>query len=105
AVAGGIPVIRVLREALVSDRIVAVRGIVNGTSNYILSQMQLHGLSFEVALRQAQQAGYAEADPTLDVGGGDAAHKLTILATLAFGVRVQTKSITTEGITDVDAID
>jgi homoserine dehydrogenase len=105
AVAGGIPVIRVLREALVSDRIVAVRGIVNGTSNYILSQMQEHGLSFEVALRQAQQAGYAEADPTLDVGGGDAAHKLTILATMAFGAHVELGSVGTEGIEMVQAVD
>jgi homoserine dehydrogenase len=105
AVAGGIPVIRVLREALVSDRIVAVRGIVNGTSNYILSQMQEQGLSFEVALKMAQEAGYAEADPTLDVGGGDAAHKLTILATLAFGARVELSSIATEGIERVQAVD
>jgi homoserine dehydrogenase len=105
AVAGGIPVIRVLREALVSDRIVAVRGIVNGTSNYILSQMQEQGLAFEVALKQAQQAGYAEADPTLDVGGGDAAHKLTILATMAFGARGELQSLTTEGIDTVDAAD
>jgi homoserine dehydrogenase len=105
AVAGGIPVIRVLREALVSDRIVALRGIVNGTSNYILSQMQEHGLGFEVALEGAQDAGYAEADPTLDVGGGDAAHKLTILATLAFGARVPLSQVTTEGIDMLQAID
>jgi homoserine dehydrogenase len=105
AVAGGIPVIRVLREALVSDRIVGLRGIVNGTSNYILSQMQEHGLSFEVALKQAQDAGYAEADPTLDVGGGDAAHKLTILATLAFGSRVEPDSVSQEGIDMVQAVD
>jgi homoserine dehydrogenase len=105
AVAGGVPVIRVLREALVSDRIVAVRGIVNGTSNYILSQMQEHGLSFETALQQAQQAGYAEADPTLDIGGGDAAHKLTILATMAFGAHVQLGSVATEGIDMVQAVD
>jgi homoserine dehydrogenase len=105
AVAGGIPVIRVLREALVSDRIVALRGIVNGTSNYILSQMYEHGLAFEVALKQAQEAGYAEADPTLDVGGGDAAHKLTILATLAFGARVELDSVTKEGIDSVQALD
>ena len=105
AVAGGIPVIRVLREALVSDRIVGLRGIVNGTSNYILSQMQEDGLSFEVALKQAQEAGYAEADPTLDVGGGDAAHKLTILSTLAFGVRVELESVQQEGIDRVQALD
>ncbi len=105
AVAGGIPVIRVLREALVSDRIVALRGIINGTSNYILSQMHEHGLGFDQALAQAQQAGYAEADPSLDVGGGDAAHKLTILATLAFGPRVELGSVTTEGIDTVQALD
>jgi homoserine dehydrogenase len=105
AVAGGIPVIRVLREALVSDRIVALRGIVNGTSNYILSQMQEHGIGFEIALAQAQAAGYAEADPTLDVGGGDAAHKLSILATLAYGARVELSQITTEGIDRVQALD
>src|SRR5262245_45147702 len=96
AVAGGIPVIRVLREALVSDRIVALRGIINGTSNYILTQMQDNGLSFEAALKLAQEQGYAEPDPTLDVSGGDAAHKLTILATLAFGARVDLASVTTE---------
>jgi homoserine dehydrogenase len=105
AVAGGIPVIRVLREALVSDRIVGLRGIINGTSNYILTQMQENGLSFEAALKQAQQAGYAEPDPTLDVSGGDAAHKLTILATLAFGARVDLSSVTTEGIERVQALD
>jgi homoserine dehydrogenase len=105
AVAGGIPVIRILREALVSDRIVALRGIINGTSNYILTQMQENGLSFEYALKQAQQAGYAEPDPTLDVSGGDAAHKLTILATLAFGARVDLASVTTEGIERVQALD
>jgi homoserine dehydrogenase len=105
AVAGGIPVIRVLREALVSDRIVALHGIVNGTSNYILSQMQQQGLTFEAALAGAQDAGYAEADPTLDVGGGDAAHKLTILATLAFGAHLELGSVTTEGIDSVQAAD
>jgi homoserine dehydrogenase len=95
----------VLREALVSDRIVALRGIVNGTSNYILSQMQQQGVDFAVALKGAQEAGYAEADPTLDVGGGDAAHKLTILATLAFGAHVELPSVTTEGIDSVQAAD
>ena len=105
AVAGGIPVIRVLREALVSDQVVGLRGIINGTSNYILTQMQENGLSFEVALKQAQAEGYAEPDPTLDVSGGDAAHKLTILATLAFGARVDLSSVTTEGIDRVQALD
>jgi homoserine dehydrogenase len=105
AVGGGIPVIRTLREALASDRVLAIRAILNGTSNYILSQMQRRGLGFAEALAGAQAAGYAEADPTLDVGGGDAAHKLAILTTLAFGVRISTRAIQTEGITDVDAID
>jgi homoserine dehydrogenase len=105
AVGGGIPVIRTLRESLASDRVLSVRAILNGTSNYILSQMQRHGLSFAEALSGAQKAGYAEADPTLDVGGGDAAHKLAILTTLAFGARVRTRDILTEGIADVDAAD
>lgn len=105
AVCGGIPVIRVLREALVSDRVVALRGIVNGTSNYILSRMRDEALDFDVALRAAQEAGYAEADPTLDVNGGDALHKLTILATLAFGAKVMPAQIHREGIEHVAAID
>ncbi len=105
AVAGGIPIIRVLREALASERILAIRGIVNGTSNYILSRMTEEGLSFEVALAEAQAAGYAEADPTLDVGGGDACHKIAILATLAFGQRVPADQIPTEGIDTVSPLD
>ncbi len=105
AVAGGIPIIRVLREALASDQVVALRGIVNGTSNYILSRMQSEGSSFEDALREAQAAGYAEADPTLDVNGGDACHKLAILATLAFGARVQPTDVPTEGIESITAGD
>ena len=105
AVAGGIPIIRLLREAFTSDRIVALRGIVNGTSNYILTRMTDGGLDFSDALVEAQEMGFAEADPTLDVGGGDAAHKLTILATLAFGARVSFSQIPTEGIERVAAID
>ncbi|MEM9861033.1 MAG: homoserine dehydrogenase, partial [Myxococcota bacterium] len=105
AVAGGIPIIRVLREGLASDRILALRGIVNGTSNYILSQMTQEGLEFTDALRGAQEAGYAEADPTLDVGGGDAAHKLAILATLAYGARIHPDQILVEGIDRVSAQD
>ncbi|MFW6049599.1 MAG: homoserine dehydrogenase [Myxococcota bacterium] len=105
AVAGGIPIIRVLREGLASDRIVALRGIVNGTSNYVLSRMRDEGIDFGVALEGAQKAGYAEADPTLDVGGGDAAHKLAILAMLAFGAKVHPKQILTEGIDRVAAVD
>jgi homoserine dehydrogenase len=105
SVAGGVPVIRVLREAMASDTVVALRGIVNGTSNYILSRMKDGGIDFDVALAEAQAKGYAEADPTLDVGGGDAAHKLTILATLAFGARVHPSQVATEGIDRVRAID
>ena len=105
AVGGGIPVIRTLREAIASDRVVAIRAILNGTSNYIVSQMTKRNMGFDEALAGAQKAGYAEADPTLDVGGGDAAHKLAILTTLAFGARVRPREITTEGITNVDAID
>ncbi len=105
AVGGGIPVIRTLRESLASDRVLRIRAILNGTSNYVLSQMTKHGIGFAEALKGAQEAGYAEADPTLDVGGFDAAHKLAILTTLAFGALVRTQEITTEGISDVGAID
>ncbi len=105
AVCGGVPVIRVLREALVSDNVLGLRGIVNGTSNYILSRMKEEKLDFAVALRAAQDAGYAEADPTLDVDGGDATHKLTILATLAFGAKILPAQIHKEGIENVAAID
>lgn len=105
AVAGAIPVIRVIRESLASDRIRSVRGIINGTSNYILSSMANEGASFEDALSAAQEAGFAEADPTLDITGGDAGHKLAILAGLAFGVRVSPKDFVTEGIDQVDPLD
>lgn len=106
AVAGGIPVIRVLREALASDTVTSLRGIVNGTSNYILSRMrEEEGLDFGAALKEAQEKGYAEADPSLDVNGGDAAHKLTILATLAFGAKVHPSQVSMEGIDSVAAID
>jgi homoserine dehydrogenase len=79
AVGGGIPIIKVVRESLVGNRIDKVMGILNGTSNYILTHMSESGLSFQEALRQAQEAGFAEADPALDVGGGDAAHKISLL--------------------------
>ena len=105
AVAGGIPIIRALEQSLASDDIQSIQGIINGTSNYILTEMAERGLDFELALASAQEAGYAEADPTLDVTGVDAAHKLAILATLAFGVRVHPAHVTTEGIEDVDAYD
>jgi homoserine dehydrogenase len=105
AVGGGIPVIRVLRDALASDTIACLSGIVNGTSNYVLTRMRADGMSFEAAVREAQRLGYAEADPTLDVGGGDAAHKLVVLAMLAFGARLDGVNVPTEGIADVDPID
>ncbi len=105
SVAGGIPIIRTLEESLAGDEIVSIEGIINGTSNYVLSQMAERGLEFAVALKAAQTAGYAEADPTLDVSGGDAAHKLAILATLAFGVRVHPEHIAIQGINVVDASD
>lgn len=105
AVAGGIPIIRAIEQSLASDEILSIRGIINGTSNYILTEMAERELDFAVALELAQQAGYAEADPTLDINGGDAAHKLAILATLAFGVRVHPGHIATEGIDVVDAYD
>ncbi len=105
AVAGGIPIIRVLREALAADRILCLRGILNGTSNYILTRMQRDGLGFDEALRLAQEAGYAEADPTLDVSGGDARHKLAILATLAFGAQVDPEHIPMQGIDNVTSLD
>ena len=105
AVAGGIPILRSLREGLASDRIEAVTGIVNGTSNYILDAMTRSGLRYEDALAQAQKHGYAEADPTLDVEGGDAAQKLALLALFAFGLRIDPERIPTEGITRVRPFD
>ena len=104
AVCGGIPIIRVLREGLASDRVESLIGIVNGTSNYILSTMAETRRPFADILRDAQALGYAEADPTLDVGGGDAAHKLAILAGLCFGP-VDAFAIPTDGIDVVDPID
>ena len=105
AVAGAIPVIRVIRESLASDRFLSVRGIINGTSNYILSSMANEGAAFEEALKAAQQAGFAEADPTLDITGGDAGHKLALIAGLAFGAHVLPSQIPTEGIDQVDPRD
>ncbi|NNE19862.1 MAG: homoserine dehydrogenase [Myxococcales bacterium] len=105
AVAGAIPVIRVIRESLASDHIRSVRGIINGTSNYILSSMANEGAAFADALRAAQAAGFAEADPTLDITGGDAGHKLALIAGLAFGARVLPSDFLTEGIEQVDPRD
>jgi homoserine dehydrogenase len=98
AVAGGVPIIRTLREALASDRINALHGIVNGTTNFILTAMAERGETIAVALAEAQRLGYAEADPTLDVSGGDAAQKLCVLAQLAFGARIGPADVLTEGI-------
>ena len=105
SVGGGIPVVRVLREALASDTILRVQGIVNGTCNYVLSRMRSEGLSFDTVVRDAQEKGYAEADPSLDVDGHDAAHKLVVLAMLAFGARVEAEHVPTEGIRGIEPID
>ncbi|HET7060612.1 MAG TPA: homoserine dehydrogenase [Nitrosospira sp.] len=99
AVAGGIPIIKALREGLTANRIEWIAGIINGTSNYILSEMRDKGLTFDTALKQAQKLGYAEADPTFDIEGVDAAHKLTIMAAIAFGIPMQFDKVYTEGIT------
>jgi homoserine dehydrogenase len=105
AVGGGIPVVRVLRDSLASDRIASLSGIINGTSNYVLTRMRQEGLSFDAAVKEAQEKGYAEADPTLDVGGGDAAHKLIVLSMLAFGAHLDGVQVSTEGIDTVESID
>ena len=105
AVAGGIPLILAIRDGLVANRITALTGIVNGTCNYILSNMSHNGASYEGALAEAQQKGYAEADPTLDVSGGDSAHKLTILGRLAFQVGVRYEDVYCEGIQNIDLLD
>jgi homoserine dehydrogenase len=105
AVAGAIPIIRPLRESLVGDEIRAVMGIVNGTTNYILDQMTTNHLSFGVALRQAQELGFAEADPTADIEGKDAAAKAAILAGLAFHTEVHSSEVFCEGITSVTETD
>jgi homoserine dehydrogenase len=98
AVAGGVPIIKALREGLTANRIEWIAGIVNGTSNFILSEMRDKGASFEEALRQAQARGYAEADPTFDIEGIDAAHKLTIMSAISFGIPMQFSKAYTEGI-------
>jgi homoserine dehydrogenase len=98
SVAGGIPIIKALREGLAANRIEWIAGIINGTSNFILSEMRDKGIAFETALKDAQKKGYAEADPTFDIEGVDAAHKLTILSAIAFGVPMQFKKAYTEGI-------
>ncbi|MBF0218205.1 MAG: homoserine dehydrogenase [Gammaproteobacteria bacterium] len=101
AVAGGIPIIKALREGLAGNRIEWLAGIINGTGNFILTEMREKGRDFADVLREAQQLGYAEADPTFDVEGIDAAHKLTILASIAFGIPLSFSSVNTEGITKI----
>ena len=98
AVAGGIPIIKALREGLTANRIEWIAGIINGTSNFILSEMRDKGLAFDSVLKEAQRLGYAEADPTFDIEGIDAAHKLTIMSAIAFGVPMQLDKAYTEGI-------
>jgi homoserine dehydrogenase len=105
AVAGGIPIIKALREGLTANRIEWIAGIINGTTNFILSEMRSKGLDFEVVLKEAQRLGYAEADPTFDIEGVDAAHKATIMAAIAFGVPVQFDKAHVEGITKLQAAD
>jgi homoserine dehydrogenase len=105
SVGGGIPVIRVLRDALASDWVTHLEGIVNGTCNYVLTRMRSDGLGFDEAVREAQAKGYAEAEPSLDIDGHDAAHKLVVLAMLAFGARVEAAQVPTEGIRGIEPID
>lgn len=105
AVAGGIPVIKMLREALAANQVRRVYGILNGTCNFILSKMQDEKRGFDEALKEAQERGYAEADPTFDIGGFDAAHKLSLLTTLAFGTTVERDQVHVEGIQSITAAD
>ena len=105
AVAGGVPIIRALAESLSANRVTGILGILNGTSNFILTSMAERNLSYAEALAEAQERGYAEADPTLDVDGSDAAHKLAILAQIAFGVIAQPSQIARQGIENVTATD
>jgi homoserine dehydrogenase len=105
AVAGGIPIIKALREGLTANRIQWIAGIINGTTNFILSEMRDKGLDFDVVLKEAQRLGYAEADPTFDIEGVDAAHKATLMSALAFGIPVQFDRAHIEGITKLGAAD
>jgi homoserine dehydrogenase len=105
AVAGGIPIIKAVREGLTANRIEWIAGIINGTTNFILSEMRDKGLTFDTVLKEAQRLGYAEADPTFDIEGVDAAHKITILASLAFGIPMQFDKAYVEGISKLDAVD
>lgn len=105
AVAGGIPIIKALREGLTANRIESIAGIINGTTNFILSEMRERGLDFDAALRDAQRLGYAESDPAFDIEGVDAAHKITLMSAIAFGIPVQFDKAYVEGITRLAAAD
>ena len=105
SVAGGVPIIKGLREGLSGNNILSIQGILNGTCNFILSEMEEKGTDFEVVVKLAQDMGYAEADPSLDVGGGDAAHKTAILASLAYGKWFHSDSVHTKGIDNIELID
>src|ERR1051326_8497379 len=105
SVGGGIPVIIALKESLAGNRILSIYGIINGTSNYILTKMTNEQRAYADVLGEAQRAGYAEADPTFDVGGIDTAHKLAILVNLAFGIPIELKDVFTEGITAISPLD
>jgi len=105
AVAGGIPIIKALREGLTANRIEWIAGIINGTSNFILSEMREKGASFDTVLKEAQRLGYAETDPTFDIEGIDAAHKLTIIAAISFGIPMRFKDAYIEGIAKLTAAD
>ncbi|MBW0171246.1 MAG: homoserine dehydrogenase [Hydrogenophaga sp.] len=105
AVAGGIPIIKALREGLTANSIQWIAGIINGTTNFILSEMRDKGLDFDVVLKEAQRLGYAEADPTFDIEGVDAAHKVTLMSAIAFGIPVQFEKAYVEGITQLGATD
>lgn len=105
SVGGGIPIIKVMKEGLVANKFLAIYGIINGTTNYILTKMTNEGIDFQDALREAQQLGYAEADPTLDIEGIDSAHKITILSSLAYGIPLSFNKVYCEGITKITAQD
>ncbi len=105
SVGGGIPVIKGLREGLVANKILSIMGIMNGTANYILTRMTDEGIAFDEVLKDAQEKGYAEADPTYDIEGIDTAHKLVILMTMAYGMNISLDDITIEGITSIEPVD
>lgn len=105
AIGGGIPIIRALEQGLCANSISSIAGIINGTANYILTQMEERGIAFDVALAEAQEAGYAEADPTFDIDGNDTQHKIAVLASLAFGMDIRDEDVWVEGIRAIQPID